>query len=1110
MADPKFFYQVVLHQGSATNNVSAPVVQSLPISNKIQALVVMLFSEENGYDGMFLWSNKTRVWRPVLTPELLSKGIIDGYEIHLYYELAADIEIEADGAIILRNNAAFDSTTLTPGTGLIYTVMIPVFGTGAGTVKSVNGELPDANGNVQINAADIDGVVLTVNQIGPDAQGNVQLDAADVNAINVDQIGAPGGVAPLDSNSWVPTENLPPSIMGGLSYQGTYDASTDTPPLPAPDVDNKGFYWVVSVAGTYVPENLSLNVGDWIVSNGISYDKIDNQEGRVLTVNGAAPDASTGNVVVPYANTTTAGTVYAPTDGGLIIGPDGELTINTAQVGAWTPSETVWVDLNGSATEGTGKQNNPYRTIGEAIDNAPANAVIMISPGSYAESLVLGSKPLYIKGWGNVGNYARTSITGNVVVGGANQIRIQDLGINYNGTQPCFSITSVGTTAGFKFENIVINANNTQTALQTDASAGAWTGSAYFVSLYVNAGKINHAAGTGYVTTRMFPQDSTSTLEVHGGTVDLTEVWHLNSILHTAGTLQVFRARSIGTDPGVAALVSTADSSAGNFLLLHKVGTWLNPTAQSYVSKTGNCPYVIDGLTRNLTNDVFNGVMVPLKTEQDQDTVVSYTGVNYTGARGAYLPAHLGGIDTALGLRLRQLASIGTGTTLVGVATNGEVKSLAAGTGVSVTGTTNTVTVTNTGVIALSNVGGAGTTSLVNTATGQLKSIQGAGGLTVSESGGVITLTSSQASTGVTTLNGLTNAVTLVGNSPISVVVNGQDINISYTGLRSLNGVVGAGQLIEGLGIDIDTTGQNLTVTNTGVRFMQAGATQLTGGVVLVAGENVTLTPDSGANTITIDSTGGGGTGGVTSVNTLQGALTIASGTGIAVSAMGSTITVSATGAANPVATLNTLSGNLNLVGEGGITVTAQGADTLLVTYDGGASVAVTSLNTMTGDVTLVAGTGITIDSETTPGSIVITAPPTGIQNVQTIPDGGTPGAVSLIESVSAGVANLKNLLPSSTINLVDTPEGIQISTLGGGGGGGSVSTVAGIGPDGSGNVPLTAQDLGALKADGTVPFTANLDAATFTIDNLADPVAAQQPVTLNYVETLMVDQGTF
>lgn len=65
--------------------------------------------------------------------------------------------------------------------------------------------------------------------------------------------------------------------------------------------------------------------------------------------------------------------------------------------------------------------------------------------------------------------------------------------------------------------------------------------------------------------------------------------------------------------------------------------------------------------------------------------------------------------------------------------------------------------------------------------------------------------------------------------------------------------------------------------------------------VKLVAGTNITLTADGINDTITIDAAGG--SGGVTSVNTLAGALTLAAGTGISISDNGSdTITITNTG----------------------------------------------------------------------------------------------------------------------------------------------------------------------------------------------------------------------
>lgn len=1108
MVDPQFFYQVTLHQGISSSTVNAQAVQNLPSSNRVQQLIVMVFTEENGYDGMFLWSNQTRTWRQVLPAEALSKGIIDGYSVDIYYDLPADVPVTNDKAIVFRNAAPFSGTTLTPGNGLIYTVMVPVFGSGEGTVKSINGIEPDVNGNVTITGVDISGVVLAVNGVQPDASGLVTLAPSDIGAIPESEKGQPNGVATLGPTGTIPPAQLPPGIIGGMQYQGKYDAATNTPALPTPSAANKGWYWVVSVAGTY--QGLTLGVGDWIVSNGTTYDEIDNQSGIVLTVNGASPDPSTGNVLIPVATDAVAGTVYVPANsGGLLLAADGKLTIDTAALGTWTTSGTVWVDLNGDSVNGNGSFNNPYKTIGQAVDFAPAGSVIMISPGQYSEDVILTNKNLWLKGWESMGNAGVTVIAGNVTLGGTNPMRMDNIAIVYSGTSPALSITQVGTTAGFKFENLVIQTNNTQTAIQFDGTRGAWTGSAYFNNLYVSAGKINHAAGSGYVTVRNFPSDSAAVLEVNGGTADYSQVWHLNSVLHTAGNLALYDVRSVGTDPGVAAITSTADNTAGNQLALIRVSTWNDAGTQSFINKTGNCPYAVTMFTRNLANDVWTGTMLPVKTDQDQDTVVAYAGTNYTGTRGSYLFNHLQGIDNALGARLSAISSVGTGTSLVSNGAAGEIKSIRPGNaGIQVFSTVDTFTINNSGVIALSNVGGTGTTSLVNDPTGQLKSIQGAGGLTISESGGVITLTSSQASTGVTTLNGLSNAVDLTATSPLAATVNGQNIELTYAGLRSLNGVVGAGQVVAGAGIDVTVAGQSLTVTNTGVRAIQVTGTDFTQGVILAAGTNVTLDKDIGTNTITINSSGGGA-GGVSSLNNLQGALTIASGSGITVSAQGSTITVSAAGAANPVASLNTLTGPLTLVGDGGIDISASGSDTLIIKYDGGASVAVTSLNTMTGPVVIGAGSGISIDDTTTPGQITINNTQSGLQTVTDASD-STVGSVGLVaDQGTGGVATIKKLLPGPGVSFIDSPTGVQL-VISGGSGSGSVNTVAGIAPDASGNVPLTAQDLGALKADGTVPFTADQDAAGFTVNNLVDPTLPQQPVTLNYMTTLNIDQGTF
>jgi len=106
--------------------------------------------------------------------------------------------------------------------------------------------------------------------------------------------GAANGVATLDSGGKVPTSQIPQ--MGDLNYQGTWDASTNTPTLVSSS-GTKGYYYVVSVAGSTNLNGITdWKVGDWAVFNGSVWQKIDNTD-AVTSVNGY-----TGTVVLTYTD----------------------------------------------------------------------------------------------------------------------------------------------------------------------------------------------------------------------------------------------------------------------------------------------------------------------------------------------------------------------------------------------------------------------------------------------------------------------------------------------------------------------------------------------------------------------------------------------------------------------------------------------------------------------------------------------------------------------------------------------------------------------------------------------------------------------------------------
>ena len=100
--------------------------------------------------------------------------------------------------------------------------------------------------------------------------------------------GIANGLATLDSNAKVPMSQINDSLLGNVQYQGLYDVSTNTPNLDT--AETKGHYYIVSVAGDRF--DISFEVGDWIISDGTNWTKVDNTD-AVSSVNGR-----TGNVVI--------------------------------------------------------------------------------------------------------------------------------------------------------------------------------------------------------------------------------------------------------------------------------------------------------------------------------------------------------------------------------------------------------------------------------------------------------------------------------------------------------------------------------------------------------------------------------------------------------------------------------------------------------------------------------------------------------------------------------------------------------------------------------------------------------------------------------------------
>ena len=128
------------------------------------------------------------------------------------------------------------------------------------------------------------------------------------------------------------------SIQGGLIYQGTWNATTNTPTLTS-SVGTKGHYYVVSVAGTTNLDGITdWNVGDLAIFNGSVWEQVDNTD-AVTSVNGY-----TGTVVLTYSDVGAANA-----------GANTNITSMSGLTGGIATPEYIDFDTSNSVARATGR-----------------------------------------------------------------------------------------------------------------------------------------------------------------------------------------------------------------------------------------------------------------------------------------------------------------------------------------------------------------------------------------------------------------------------------------------------------------------------------------------------------------------------------------------------------------------------------------------------------------------------------------------------------------------------------------------------------------------------------------------------------------------------------
>jgi phage-related tail fiber protein len=300
-----------------------------------------------------------------------------------------NVVVDATGRVTGGTNSTQNAATLTGD----------VNGSGTGTITTTlaaSGVTPGTYQSVVVNTK---GLVTSGGSLSSSSITN----ALGFTPVSNSLLGATNGIATLDVTGKLTLTQLPASIVGAVVYQGTWNASTNTPILTS-STGTKGYYYKVSVAGSTTLDTISQwNVGDTAIFDGTTWDKIDGLSLEVISVAGR-----TGVITLSVNDISGGAPLASPAFTGSPTAPTPTLTDSSSLIATTSFVKQQITTITGDVTgSGNGTINLTLTSTG-------------VTPGTY-NAVVVDAKGR-IQSASNVTSTTDVTLTGDVTGTGVGSV----------------------------------------------------------------------------------------------------------------------------------------------------------------------------------------------------------------------------------------------------------------------------------------------------------------------------------------------------------------------------------------------------------------------------------------------------------------------------------------------------------------------------------------------------------------------------------------------------------------------------------------------------------------------------------------------------------------